>query len=328
MYTNPIQLSVAPMMGFTNRHFRYLMRLICPGIHLYSEMVTTGALLHGEKALQQRLLAFHPKESPVALQLGGSNPEDLAVCARMAEELGYQEVNLNVGCPSSRVQSGSFGACLLKEPKLTADCVRSMKEACTIPVTVKTRIGVDEYDSWEHLCHFTQNMVDAGCDALFVHARKAWLKGLNPKQNRCVPPLHYDCVYRLKETFPDLPMTINGGIKTVADAVEHLNHVDGVMIGRAAYEDTGMLVELAHALANKPVPDLSVLIQPYIDYIIELFEAELNTVLWSDLIKGILGLIKGKSGAKALRNAVCMAGKKNASERGAVLDGVLAFLAA
>lgn len=328
MYTNPIQLSVAPMMGFTNRHFRYLMRLICPGIHLYSEMVTTGALLHGEKALQQRLLAFHPKEGPVALQLGGSSPEDLALCAKMAEEIGYQEVNLNVGCPSSRVQSGSFGACLLKEPQLTADCVRAMKEACAIPVTVKTRIGVDECDSWEHLCDFTQRMVDAGCDALFVHARKAWLKGLNPKQNRCVPPLHYDRVYRLKQTFPTLPMSINGGIKSVDQALEQLARVDGVMIGRAAYEDTGMLVKLAHVLSQKPEPDLSQLVEPYFDYMVSVFESESETVLWSDLIKGVLGLIKGKPGAKVLRNALCMAGKKNASERGAVLGDVLSFLAA
>lgn len=329
MYSNPITLSVAPMMGFTNRHFRYLMRLICPGVHLYSEMVTTGALLHGEQALQQRLLACHPEEGAVALQLGGSSPNDLALCAKMAEDMGFEEVNLNVGCPSSRVQSGSFGACLLKEPALTAECVQAMRKACNIPVTVKTRIGVDEYDSFEHLCDFTQRMIDAGCDALLVHARKAWLKGLNPKQNRCVPPLHYDRVYQLKDTFPDLPMAINGGIRSVSDATAHLNHVDGVMIGRAAYEDTGMLLELAHVLAGEPIPkDVGLLIQPYCDYITEVFESEANAVLWSDLIKGIVGLIKGKSGAKALRNALCMAGKKNASERGALLRDVQRFLSA
>ncbi len=318
------------MMGFTNRHFRLLLRLLCPNIHLYSEMVTTGALLHGDFALRQRLLAFNPQEMPLALQLGGSDPEALATCARMAEDFGYEEINLNVGCPSSRVQSGSFGACLLKEPELTARCVAAMHKSCSLPVTVKTRIGVDDVDSFDHLKQFAAQVTDAGSQALIVHARKAWLKGLNPRQNRSVPPLCYERVYELKQAFPDLPIVINGGIRRVDEAITHLGHVDGVMIGRAAYEDTGMLVELAYALSDTKKPlSLQKPLEQYMIYLQAQYEkrSSESRIQWSDLIKGILGLLKEKPGAKVLRNQLCMAGKLSESDREKVLSDVLDFFA-
>src|ERR1700760_4830471 len=233
------RFSVAPMMDWTDRHCRVFHRLMTRRGRLYTEMLTTGAILHGDR---QRLLAFDNSEHPVALQLGGSDPRDLASSARIGEDFGYDEINLNVGCPSDRVKNGRFGACLMAEPQLVADCVAAMKRAVKIPVTVKCRIGIDDQDPEVSLDHLARAVVAAGSDALVVHARKAWLTGLSPKENRDIPPLDYDRVYRLKQAMPDVPIIINGGIASLAEAKAHLAHVDGVMLGRAAYQEPWRLL--------------------------------------------------------------------------------------
>lgn len=227
-------LSVAPMMERTDRHFRYLMRQITRRTLLYTEMITTAAITHGDRT---KLLGFSPEEKPLSLQLGGDHPIELAECARIAEDLGYDEINLNVGCPSSRVQNGHFGACLMAQPETVARCIEAMQKAVVIPVTVKHRIGIDEYDRYEDMSHFVRIVADAGCRRFTVHARKAWLKGLSPKDNRTIPPLRYEDVYRLKAEFPDLLIEINGGITTLEQVQQHLQKVDAVMIGRAAYDN-------------------------------------------------------------------------------------------
>jgi len=232
------RLSIAPMMDWTDRHCRYFHRLLTPNALLYTEMVTTGAVIHGDR---ERLIGFNPEEDPVALQLGGSDPEALAQAAAIGEDWGYAEINLNVGCPSDRVQSGRFGACLMYEPELVAECVQAMQARVSIPVTVKHRIGVDEQDSEADLQRFMEILIQAGCTVFIVHARKAWLKGLSPKENRDIPPLDYDRVYRLKQAFPDVSISINGGIQSAAEVSEHLQHVDGVMLGRAAYHNPWIL---------------------------------------------------------------------------------------
>ena len=224
------RLSVAPMMDRTDRHDRYFLRQISPSALLYTEMITTGAILHGDR---DRFLKFDPAEHPVALQLGGADPEELARCAVIAAERGYDEVNLNVGCPSDRVQNAQFGACLMNHPDLVAACVARMIAEVDIPVTVKTRIGVDDRDSWEEFRAFVETVAAAGCDVFIIHARKAWLQGLSPKENREIPPLSYETVYRLKQTFPELAVVINGGITKATEIEDHLAHVDGVMIGPA-----------------------------------------------------------------------------------------------
>ncbi len=226
-------LSIAPMMDRTDRHYRFFMRRITRRTLLYTEMVTTGALLRGDR---ERFLGFDPQEKPLALQLGGDDPEALAECARIAEEAGYDEVNLNVGCPSDRVQKGRFGACLMAEPGRVADAVAAMRAAVRLPVTVKQRIGVDDLDRYEDMRAFVETVARAGCDRFSVHARKAWLSGLSPKENREVPPLRYEDVYRLKRELPGLAVEINGGVTTLEEAERHLERVDGVMIGRAAYD--------------------------------------------------------------------------------------------
>ena len=233
-------LSVAPMMDRTDRHFRYFLRLISQYTLLYTEMVTVAAVLHGDRS---KLLGFSPEERPLALQLGGDDPQQLAECARIAEDWGYTEVNLNVGCPSDRVQQGHFGACLMAKPQQVADCVAAMKRATRLPVTVKHRIGIDDRDRYEDLVDFVRTVASAGCDRFSVHARKAWLKGLDPKQNRTIPPLRYGDVYRLKQDFPQLEIEINGGILSLAEAQTHLQQVDGVMIGRAAYDNPYLFAE-------------------------------------------------------------------------------------
>jgi tRNA-dihydrouridine synthase A len=228
------RLSVAPMMDWTDRHCRFFHRLIAPRALLYTEMLTTGALLHGDRG---RLLAHHPAEHPLALQLGGSEPGDLAACAAMAEVEGYDEVNLNCGCPSERVQKGSFGACLMREPALVADCVAAMRDRTSLPVTVKCRIGVDDSEEFDFLARFVETVATAGCRTFVVHARKAWLKGLSPKENREVPPLRYQVVHALKAAFPQLTLVLNGGLREPAAAKAAAEGLDGVMIGREAYEN-------------------------------------------------------------------------------------------
>ncbi|PTB17687.1 tRNA dihydrouridine(20/20a) synthase DusA [Trinickia symbiotica] len=240
--SSPRRVSVAPMMDWTDRHCRYFHRLISRHTWLYTEMVTTGALLFGDVA---RHLAFTDDEAPVALQLGGSEPEDLARAARLGEQWGYDEINLNCGCPSERVQRGAFGACLMKEPRLVADCVKAMRDAVTtVPVTVKHRIGVDDVEDYAFVRDFVGTVAEAGCRVFIVHARNAILKGLSPKENREIPPLKYDYAYRLKRDFPELEIVINGGIKTLDEVEAHLQHVDGVMLGREAYHNPYLLAEV------------------------------------------------------------------------------------
>ena len=237
--------SIAPMIDWTDRHCRYFHRLLAPNALLYTEMVTTGALLYGDVA---RHLKFNDEEHPVALQLGGSEPAEMAACAKLAQDWGYDEVNINVGCPSDRVQLGGFGAYLMAKPQTVADCVKAMKDVVGIPVTVKTRIGIDNMDDYQNLYDFTAAMITAECDSLIVHARKAWLKGLSPKENRDVPPLDYSAVYRLKIDYPQLEIIINGGIKLGTDVAEHMRYMDGVMIGRGVYQNPYWLVELQRDL--------------------------------------------------------------------------------
>jgi tRNA-dihydrouridine synthase A len=291
------RLSVAPMLDWTDRHCRYFLRLISRRTLLYTEMVTTGALIHGER---ERHLGFDPAEHPLALQLGGSAPGDLAACARMAEDWGYDEVNLNVGCPSDRVQNGRFGACLMADPALVAECVAAMKAAVGIPVTVKTRIGVDDRDSYEHLADFVGQAEAAGCDALVLHARKAWLQGLSPKENREIPPLRYDVVERLKGDFPALSITLNGGVVTLAQARALLQRLDGVMIGREAYQNPWILAQADQIVFGDPgpPPDAHEVLEAYAGYV----EGRLGAgVPLNAMTRHILGLFQGRPGARAWR---------------------------
>ena len=251
MKSRDYRFSVAPMMDWTDRHCRVFHRLMTRRARLYTEMLTTGAIIHGDRA---RLLAFDASEHPLALQLGGSSPADLAQSARIGEDFGYDEINLNVGCPSDRVKDGRFGACLMAEPALVAECVAAMKQAVKIPVTVKCRIGIDDQDPEIALDTLARGVVAAGADALIVHARKAWLSGLSPKENRDIPPLDYDRVYRLKRAMPNVPIIINGGISGVDEAKAHLAHVDGVMLGRAAYHDPWRLLAVDPEFFGEAAP--------------------------------------------------------------------------
>ena len=289
------RLTVAPMMDWTDRHCRYFHRLLSPHARLYTEMVTSAALVRGN---QIRLLEHSHEEHPVALQLGGSDPVELAKAAVMGAEAGYDEINLNVGCPSDRVQSGKFGACLMREPELVGECVRAMAGAVDIPVTVKCRIGVDDQDEYADLQRFTTTMIEAGVDILVVHARKAWLEGLSPKENREIPPLDYERVYRLKREFPELTVVINGGITTVEAVRQHLDQVDGVMIGRAAYHDPFVLAKLEADLYGTPLPDRSEVLERMRIYI----EAELaRGGQLKHITRHILGLYQGEPGARGFR---------------------------
>jgi tRNA-dihydrouridine synthase A len=292
------RLSVAPMMDWTDRHCRYFHRLLSPHARLYTEMVTSAALVRGQ---QLRLLEHSQQEHPVSLQLGGSDPRELATAARYGADAGYDEINLNVGCPSDRVQSGRFGACLMYEPALVGDCVKAMRDAVDIPVTVKCRIGVDDQDDYADLQHFTETMLAAGVEVLVVHARKAWLKGLSPKENREIPPLDYQRVYRLKREFPQLIVVINGGISTVEGVQAQLDHVDGVMLGRAAYHDPYLLAQVEAALYGEPLPQRADVLQRMRPYI----EAELarGTAL-KHISRHLLGLYQGEPGARGFRRTL------------------------
>ena len=285
------------MMEWTDRHCRYFLRRLSRGCLLYTEMVTAGAVLRGDR---NRLLRYHPEEHPLAIQLGGAEPNALAECARIAESLGFDEVNLNVGCPSDRVQSGRFGACLMAEPALVARCVEAMRRAVSIPVTVKSRIGIDDQEEWPALRGFVETVSAAGCERFIVHARKAWLTGLSPKENRDIPPLRYDLVYRLKEERPDLAVVLNGGV-TDLDAVDgHLRHVDGVMLGRAAYQNPFLLAEADRRYFGslQAPPDRHAAAEAMAGYI----EAELaaGTPL-AAMTRHMLGLFQGVPGARAWR---------------------------
>lgn len=298
-------ISIAPMMGYTNRYFRALLRMICPPALLYTEMLTAAALVRREPAYIARLLDFSSLEHPVVLQLGGANPQEMAQAAKMGEDWGYDEINLNIGCPSSRVQAGNFGACLMKDPALVAACVEAMKAKVQIPVTVKTRIGVDDQDSYEELQHFISTVASAGCELFIVHARKAWLSGLNPRQNRHIPPLRYEVVHRLREDFPQLRFVINGGIDSDDAVREQLQHVHGVMIGRPAYQKPWWLRELAvqyaspEQLANmKSLPDIILSYLPIMEQGLK------EGVCLVKLVGGLAGLCKGLPGARSLRREI------------------------
>lgn len=291
------RFSVAPMMDWTDRHCRFLHRLLTRHSLLFTEMVNSGAIVHGDA---ERHLRFDRCEYPVALQLGGSNPAELAEATRIAHSFGYDEINLNVGCPSDRVQSGRFGACLMAEPDLVADCVRAMRDATDRPVTVKCRIGIDDQDTEESLDRFADAMVAAGVDALYVHARKAWLQGLSPKENRTIPPLDYPRVQRLAKRLQPLPTMINGGIETLDQAVEHLDHMDGVMLGRAAYHNPMLLAEVDARVFGDPraVPDLPAIMQRMADYA----EGQLREgVRLNNIARHMLGLANGRPGARQFR---------------------------
>jgi tRNA-dihydrouridine synthase A len=292
-------LSVAPMMDWTDRHCRYFHRILAPDALLYTEMVTTGAILHGDA---DRFLAYNPEEHPLALQLGGSDPEDLVACARIAEQRGYDEINLNVGCPSDRVQRGRFGACLMLEPDLVRDCMSAMIDAVEIPVTIKTRLGVDDCYSYQYMSDFVGRVAESGCKVFVMHARKAILAGLSPKQNRDVPPLHYDWVYRLKQELPGLEIVINGGIDSIDAITTHLEHVDGVMLGRAAYHTPWLLAECEQQLFEPPVITQREDIIEAMSVYIERQVGKGTAVKY--ISRHLLGLFQGLPGAKAWRRHI------------------------
>ncbi|MEX1994190.1 MAG: tRNA dihydrouridine(20/20a) synthase DusA [Steroidobacteraceae bacterium] len=298
MTTDPI--SVAPMMDWTDRHCRYFLRLFSPRVRLYTEMIVAQAILRGDR---ERLLGFDPAEHPVALQLGGSDPAMLADTAAIGVTFGYDEINLNVGCPSDRVQSATFGACLMARPRLVGDCVRAMREAVSVPVTVKCRIGIDENDDWEFLRTFVADIADAGCRTVIVHARKAVLKGLSPKQNREVPPLDYRRAWRVKREFPQLNVIVNGGLRTVPEVTEQLAEVDGVMLGREAYHNPFLLPALHRAVHDDdlamPTPESIVLgMRDYAER-----QVAAGTPLRS-ITRHMLGLFNGRAGARAWRRSL------------------------
>lgn len=293
---NPHLLSVAPMMDWTDRHFRYLVRQISRGTLLYTEMVTDKAILHGNRP---RLLDFDPSEHPVALQLGGCDPLTLAQAARVGEEWGYDEINLNLGCPSERVQGGGFGACLMKEPELVAECLAAMREAVRVRVTAKHRLGVDELEDYSYLTRWVEKLEAVGVEVFIVHARKAWLKGLSPKENRQIPQLRYEWVYRLKQDFPHLRFVLNGGVRTLEEVERHLAYVDGVMLGRAVYEDPFVLEQADRRLFGlEHRPSRLAVTQAMIRYA----EAQVaqGTPLWP-VARHMLNLFKNRRGGKLWR---------------------------
>ncbi|WP_276898412.1 tRNA dihydrouridine(20/20a) synthase DusA [Frischella perrara] len=306
------KFSVAPMLDWTDRHCRYFHRILTKQSLLYTEMVTTGAILFGKGDY----LTFNAQEHPVSLQLGGSDPVSLAKCAKLAEQRGYDEINLNVGCPSDRVQNGMFGACLMGNATLVADCIKAMQDAVTIPVTVKHRIGIDQQDSYEFVCQFIETIMPY-CQTFIVHARKAWLSGLSPKENREVPPLDYERVYQLKRDYPELVIAINGGITSLEQIKIHLQHVDGVMVGREAYQNPMLLSEIDqqifakdHAITN-PISAIEQLF-PYIE-----LELAKGTQL-NHIMRHTLGIFNGKKGAKQWRRYL----SENAHKKGAGLEVV------
>ena len=285
-------LSVAPMIDWTDRHCRVFHRLLSPNALLYTEMITTSAILNGDK---QKLLGFSDVEHPVALQLGGSDPTDLATCAKIGEDFGYDAINLNCGCPSDRVQKGAFGACLMADPQLVADGVAAMRDAVSIPVTVKCRIGIDDSDDYPFLEDFIKKVSSAGCDTFIIHARKAWLKGLSPKENREIPPLRYDIAAQIKHNFPDLTIILNGGLTTLPQMEDALKTFDGVMIGREAYNNPWSLTEMELALFNTPQPDRKEICDKMVDYI----GTQTSTI--HSTTRHMLGLFNGMRGARSFR---------------------------
>ncbi len=313
------RFSIAPMLDWTDKHCRYFHRLLTQQALLYTEMVTTGAVIYGKGDF----LAYNEEEHPVALQLGGSDPTDLAKCAKLAQQRGYDEINLNVGCPSDRVQNGRFGACLMAEPDLVADCIKAMKDVVDIPVTVKTRIGIDDQDSYQFLTTFISKVHQQGeCNDFTIHARKAWLSGLSPKENREIPPLDYNRAYQLKKDFPHLNIAINGGITSLQDSLHHLQHVDGVMIGRAAYQSPYLLAQVDQMIFDiqQPPKKRTEVVQEMYPYI----EAQLSKgVYLGHITRHMLGLFQNMPGARQWRRYI----SENAHKKGAGIEVVEAALA-
>ncbi|MGY4027272.1 tRNA dihydrouridine(20/20a) synthase DusA [Aeromonas rivuli] len=310
--------SIAPMLDWTDRHCRYFHRLMSSQTLLYTEMVTTGAIIHGKGDY----LGYSEQEHPLSLQLGGSNPIDLAHCAKLAQQRGYDEINLNVGCPSDRVQNGRFGACLMGEPALVADCVKAMRDVVDIPVTVKTRIGIDDQDSYEFLQAFIEQVRDAGCDTFIVHARKAWLSGLSPRENREIPPLDYERVYRVKRDYPALTIALNGGVNALEQTLDHLQQVDGVMMGREAYQNPYILADVDRQLFGQTgsVPSRHEVVHMMLPYI----EQELAKGNYlSHVTRHMLGLFQNMPGARAWRRHL----SENACKPGAGIQVVLDAMA-
>lgn len=293
-------ICVAPMMAYTDRHFRYLLRLISQHTVLYTEMITAPAIIHGNRA---DLLDFAAAEHPVALQLGGSEPQQLAQAARIAEQWGYDEINLNVGCPSERVQQGCFGAALMKEPKLVAACLRAMRESVAVPVTIKMRLGVDDCDSDVFLHEFVGKIAETGCAVFILHARKAWLSGLSPKENREIPPIQYDRVYELKKLFPQLEIIVNGGIQTQQAITTHLKHVDGVMIGRTVCSNPYFLsmADQAFYAEKTEIKSRSEIIRRYLPYVLQQYA---RGVSMRHMTRHLIGLFQGEAGARAWRRTL------------------------
>lgn len=307
-------------MDWSDRHYRYFLRLITKCAVVYTEMITTAAILHGDK---HRLLDFDPAEQPLAIQLGGSDPDALAECARIAEQWGYSEINLNVGCPSDRVRSGRFGACLMAEPELVKDCLKAMIDAVEIPVSVKTRIGIDREDSFDELHRFVSTVAESGCNLFIIHARKAWLDGLSPKQNRNIPPLRYDRVYLIKQQFPELEIIINGGITTLEDCQLHLQHVDGVMIGREAYQNPYLLVDIDNLFYQQEYPKPTR--EDIVDTLLPYVENHLASGgKLGHISRHIIGLYQAVPGAKCWRRTL----SEQAHREGAGVDVIHLALAA
>ncbi|WP_120498790.1 tRNA dihydrouridine(20/20a) synthase DusA [Kiloniella sp. EL199] len=317
------KVCVAPMLDWTDRHERSFLRMISQHTVLYTEMVTTGALLHGKDP--ERFLRFDKREHPIALQLGGSDPEAIKACATKAADFGYDEVNLNVGCPSDRVQKGRFGACLMAEPDLVAECVSAMAQS-GLPATVKTRIGIDEQDSYEFLHELVTKVKNAGCQTLIVHARKAWLEGLSPKQNREIPPLRYDVVYRVKQDFPDLEIILNGGVQTLDQVENHLTKVDGVMIGREAYQNPYVLAEVDKRFYGEAkIKDRGEVIDELCAYAAERVA---EGVPVKSITRHVLGLFNGLPGARAWRRSLSQNAFKPGSDERVIQQAYEEFLAA
>lgn len=300
MHERDWRFCLAPMMDWSDRHCRYFWRLLTRRARLYTEMVTTGAILYGDR---DRFLRFNPEEQPLALQLGGSDPRALAECARIAQDYGYDEINLNCGCPSDRVQVGRIGACLMAEPSLVAECMAAMRDAVSIPVTIKHRIGIDELDSEAHLHHFVATVAETGCHVFIVHARKAWLQGLSPKENREIPPLLYQRVFALKQQFPQLTIVINGGITSIATTQEMLQQVDGVMMGREAYHNPFVLAEVDRTVYGDSTAPLSRddVLEAFIPYC----ESQIaRGARLNHIARHILGLYAGQPGGKYFRRFI------------------------
>lgn len=295
---NAYRFCIAPMMDYSDRHGRYFLRQFSTNIRLYTEMITAPAIIHGNR---DELLGYHPQEHPVAVQLGGSDPVMLAEVAKICEDYGYDEINLNCGCPSDRVQSGQFGACLMLEPARVAECVASMKAATRLPVTVKHRLGVDDQDDYDLFASFVEQQLAAGSDAMIAHARNAWLQGLSPKQNRDIPPLHYDWVYRLKQDFPETSIVLNGGIKTIDDSLLHLHQVDGVMLGREPFHNPMLLSEVDRFIFDDtatPAVSRRQVVEQMLPYI----ETNLSQgIALHHMLKPMMGLFNGVSNARRWR---------------------------